>query len=90
MLKFHFAQRIHIHMLSRAPLCAGDVFQPGCGQAETGLPIGKGPSDPASSSNFLHQPFKRNVRSDFAPMAVGEAVTAGRLLDLLFDRISRF
>ena len=77
MVKFHPAQRIHIHMLSRAPLRAGDVFQPGRSQAETGLPIGKDPSNPGPSSNFLHQPFQRIVRPDFAPMAVGEAVTAG-------------
>ena len=37
MLKFHLAQRIHIHIFSRAPLRAGDVFQPGRSQAETGL-----------------------------------------------------
>ena len=89
-LKFHLAQRLHVHILSRAPLCAGDVFQPGCRQAETGLTIGKGPSDPAPSSDFLHQPFQRIVRPDFAPTAVGEAVTSERLPDLLFDRISRF
>ncbi len=29
MLKFHLAQRLHVHILSRAPLRAGDVFQPG-------------------------------------------------------------
>ncbi len=27
MLKFHLAQRLHVHILSRAPLRAGDVFQ---------------------------------------------------------------
>ncbi len=74
MLKFHLAQRLHVHILSRAPLRAGDVFQPGRGQAETGLTIGKGPDDPGPSSNFLHQPFQRIVRPDFAPMTVGEAV----------------
>ena len=88
MLKFHLAQRLHVHMLSRAPLRAGDVFQPGRSQAtrmretlgfETGLTIGKGPDDPGPSSNFLHQPFQRIVRPDFAPMAVGEAVIAESL-----------
>ncbi len=44
-MKVHLAQRLHIHMLSRAPLSAGDVFQPGRSQAETGLTIGKGPDD---------------------------------------------
>ena len=90
MLKFHLAQRLHVHILSRAPLRAGDVFQPGRSQAETGLTIGKGPDDPGPSSNFLHQPLQRIVRPDFAPMAVGEAVIAEGLPDLLFDRISRF
>ncbi len=89
MLKFHLARRIQIHLLSFDPLNAGDVFQPGRSQVETGLTIGKGPIDPGPSSNFLHQPFQRIVHPDFAPMAVGEAVTAERLLDLLFVRISR-
>ena len=35
--KFHLAQRLHVHILSRAPLRAGDVFQPGRSQAETEL-----------------------------------------------------
>ncbi len=43
MLKFHLAQRIHIPIISPAPLCAGDVFKPGRIQAETGLTIGKDP-----------------------------------------------
>ncbi len=59
MLKVHLAQRLHVHILSRAPLRAGDVFQPGRSQAETGLTIGKGPDDPGPSSNFLHQPLQR-------------------------------
>ncbi len=84
-LKVHLAQRLHVHILSRAPLCAGDVFQPGRSQAKTGLTIGKGPNDPGPSSNFLHQPFQRIVRPDFAPMAVGEAVIAEGLPDLPFD-----
>ena len=37
MLKFHLAQRLDVHILSRAPLRAGGVFQPGRSQAETGL-----------------------------------------------------
>ncbi len=37
MLRFYLAQRIHLHILSHAPLCAGDVFQPGRSQEETGL-----------------------------------------------------
>ena len=32
-------RRLHVHILSRAPLRAGDVFQPGRSQAETGLTI---------------------------------------------------
>ena len=45
MLKFHLAQRLYVHILSRAPLRAGDVFQPSRSQAEIGLTIGKGPDD---------------------------------------------
>ena len=52
--------------------------------------LGKGPDDPGPSSDFLHQPFQRIVRPDFAPMAVGEAVIAEGLPDLPFDQISRF
>ena len=66
-LMVHLAQRLHVHILSRAPLRAGDVFQPGRSQAETGLTIGKRPNDPGPSSNFLHQPLQRIVRPDFAP-----------------------
>ncbi len=46
MLKFHLAQRLHVHILSRAPLRAGDVFQPGRSQAKTDFSCNRIPPCP--------------------------------------------
>ena len=62
MLKVHLAQRLHVHILSRAPLRAGDVFQPGRSQAETGLTIGKGPSDRSECDIRMVKVKQKNLR----------------------------
>ena len=86
-LKFPVPQRCHMHVFSCAPLGSRHMTQPGRGKVQAELAIGEGPHDFHASADFLHQPLQWVVRPDLAPVAVGKAVIAERLVDLLLDPI---
>ncbi len=67
-------EQVHVHVALHGPLCACDVPQPGRGQFEGRLAVGKGSDHPGSAPDLAHDAFEGIIGPDAAPMLVGKGV----------------
>ena len=78
-------ERVHVHVALHGPPCACDVPQPGCGQVEGRLAVGKGSDHPGSAPDLAHDAFEGIIGPDAAPMLVGKGVVDEGLVHGLLE-----
>ena len=68
----HRLQVLHVHVFLVAPLCAGNVAQPGADQHEGGFAVREATDHPCPAPDLAVHPLNHVVRANPCPMLRGK------------------